>query len=201
VIGSVLATLARLVSGARVRWAGCRPERRQRVYFANHSSHFDFLVLWAALPAELRRVTRPVAARDYWQQGPLRRFFARRVFHAVLIDRRRGEGQADPLATMDGALGTTDSLILFPEGTRGEGETIAPFRAGLYTLALRRPDVELVPVYIGNLNRVLPKGEFLPVPLSSSVTFGAPMRVEDGEPRDAFLARAREAVLRLRDDA
>lgn len=198
-IAGVLAGLARAISGARVRWVGRRPDSRQRIYFANHSSHLDFLVIWASLPPDCRALTRPVAAGDYWQQGPLRRLFARRVFKAVLIERRRREGGPNALDVMAEALGTRHSLILFPEGTRGSGETVAPFRAGLYNLALRRPDVELVPVYLGNLHRVLPKGEFLPAPMTSTVTFGAPLRVEEGEGHEAFLARAREAVLRLKD--
>ncbi len=195
----LLMIVARLLAATTVRFLNGVPDTRQRVYFANHSSHFDFLVLWAALPAELRTRTRPVAARDYWQKGLMRRFLARKVFNALLIDRHRGDRQADPLDIMCGALDQSSSLILFPEGTRGDGEVIAPFRAGLYHLARRRPDVELVPVYLGNLSRVLPKGEFLPVPLTSSVTFGAPMCVQDEETADTFLARARAAVLALRD--
>jgi hypothetical protein len=49
------------------------------------------------------------------------------------------------------------------------------------------------------LNRVLPRGEFLPVPLLSCVTFGPPLWLEAGEPKADFLNRAREAVLRLKD--
>ncbi len=197
-VASLLAACARLLSGTSVRWLDCAPSTRQRVYFANHSSHFDFLVLWSALPAAVRRLTRPVAARDYWMAGRVRRYFASSVFNAVLIDRRHLEGQPnDAIEVMLEAIGGRYSLILFPEGTRGSGSVPAAFRSGLYNLALRRPDLELVPVYLRNLNRVLPKGEFLPVPLSSSVTFGAPIGVGPGEPREAFLARARECVVRL----
>ncbi len=197
-IASVLAALARLISGAGIRWVGCSPAPRQRIYFANHTSHFDFLVLWAALPGEVRRLTRPVAAQDYWRAGRLRRYMATRIFHAVLIERRHLTGPNDALDVMLDALGDRHSLILFPEGTRGAGAEPGPFRSGLYNLGVRRPDVELVPAYIANLNRVLPKGAFLPVPLCSSVSFGPPLRVGEGEGRDDFLRRARQAVLDLR---
>jgi 1-acyl-sn-glycerol-3-phosphate acyltransferase len=99
---------------------------------------------------------------------------------------------------MVAALGKRNSLILFPEGTRGTGEKVGAFRGGLYYLAMRRPDVELVPAYLENMNRILPKGEFLPVPMLSLLTFGRPIQVEPGEEKDAFLERAREAVSSLR---
>ncbi len=196
-IGSLLATAARLVSGAQVCWRGCRPETRRRIYFANHTSHLDFLVIWAALPAAVRARTRPVAAYDYWARGRLRRWLAERVFGAVLVERHRREGPNDALARMLAMLDAGCSLILFPEGTRGRGDGIAPFRSGLYNLGRLRPDVELVPVYLENLGRVLPKGEFLPVPLRSRVVFGPPLRVADGEMREEFLERARVAVWEL----
>jgi len=209
-LAGVIAALARLISGVQVRWAGCAPEPRQRVYFANHTSHLDFVVLWSALPADLRAVTRPVAAKDYWEKG-FRAYVALRVFHAVLIERgaaARAEGLAQPktggpavIEHLAEALGSESSLILFPEGTRGTGEEVAHFRSGLYHLARRRPDVQLVPAHLENLNRILPKGEFLPVPLVSSLTFGAPIQISDEETKAAFLARAREAVCGLKPGA
>lgn len=198
-LAPILATAGRLISGASVRWAGGEPDARQRVYFANHSSHFDFLVLWSALPPRVRTLTRPVAARDYWEGGRLRRYLATRVFNAVLIERRRLEDHhEDAIAIMLEAMGDHYSLILFPEGTRGSGPEPAAFRSGLYNLVQRKPGLELVPVYLANLGRVLPKGELLPVPLASSVTFGRSIGLMDGESRQAFLERARKAVLDLR---
>src|SRR5580704_13217966 len=85
---TLLAALAKLLSGASVRWIDCQPDTCQRVYFANHTSHLDALVVWAALPHELRMRTRPVAAKDYWTKGAIRRYLATRVFDALLIDRK-----------------------------------------------------------------------------------------------------------------
>lgn len=207
-IASLLAAIARGISGVQVQWAGCEPDERQRIYFANHSSHLDFVVLWSALPSEIRARTRPIAAKDYWEETTLRRYLAESVFRAVLLDRgslARPKHQEEAhfvgrhlIDDMADALGTENSLIFFPEGTRGTGEKIGPFRSGLYHLALRRPDVELVPVYLENLNRILPKGEFLPVPMLSLLTFGKPVQVEPGEDKEVFLERAREAVASLR---
>ena len=207
-IASLLASIARGVSGVQVQWAGCRPSERQRIYFANHTSHLDFVVLWSALPSDIRARTRPIAAKDYWEETRLRRYVVENVFKAVLVERGTASQSKSPedgkfvsrslIEDMAAALGTHNSLILFPEGTRGTGEKVGEFRAGLYHLAVRRPDVELVPAYLENMNRILPKGEFLPVPMLSLLTFGKPIRVEPGEEKQEFLERAREAVSSLR---
>jgi 1-acyl-sn-glycerol-3-phosphate acyltransferase len=194
ILASVLIGGMRFLVGGKARWVGSAPTLAQRIYFANHSSHLDTLVLWAALPPGLRARTRPVAAEDYWGAGPLRRRLARSMLDAVPI--RRGAG-AEALAPLARALRDGSSLIVFPEGTRGAGLMPAPFRSGLYHLARDFPAVELVPVYLDNLYRAWPKGTLLPVPVSTAALFGAALRLEPGEARPAFLARAREAVSAL----
>lgn len=195
---SVLAWTAKLLSGATMRWIDCQPDTCQRVYFANHTSHLDALVLWSSLPREVRDVTRPVAARDYWQKGVTRRYMAS-LFNAILIDRTKIKVHQSPPDVMIREIGDLYSLIVFPEGSRNVEEEMGEFKSGLYYLGKKRPDLELVPVYIDNLNRVLPRGEFLPVPLLSCITIGPPIWLESGEPKADFLKRAREAVLRLKD--
>ena len=194
-----LALAARLLSGATTRWIDCQPDTCQRVYFANHTSHLDAIVLWSALPAEVRNFTRPVAARDYWEKGHVRRYLANNVFHALLIDRENIKVHQSPIDLMLRAIGDTYSLIVFPEGRRNTAAEMDDFKSGLYYLCKKRPDLELVPVHIDNLNRVLPRGEFLPVPLLSCITFGPPIWLEAGEPKVDFLRRARESVRRLKD--
>jgi 1-acyl-sn-glycerol-3-phosphate acyltransferase len=189
---------ARVITGVRGHWRDCAPDPRPRVYFGNHNSHGDFVLIWTVLPPALRRLTRPVAGADYWTVSAPRRFFGDRVFKAVLIDRNRESRQGDPIALMADAIDAGSSLILFPEGTRNTTEQrLLPFKSGLYHLAAARPQVELLPVWIENLNRVMPKGEFVPIPLLCTVTFGAPLNVRDGEDKDAFLGRARTALLDL----
>jgi 1-acyl-sn-glycerol-3-phosphate acyltransferase len=190
---------ARLLTGVRGNWLGCLPEPRPRVYFANHRSHGDFVLIWTVLPAWLRRRTRPVAAADYWGRTRLHRFIAERVFRAVLIARDGAGRDADPVAQLCAMLDAGDSLIFFPEGTRNTGEdALLPFKSGLYRLARSRPGVELVPAWIDNLNRVLPKGALLPVPLLCTVTFGAPVMLAEGEGSVPFRERSRATLLDLR---
>ena len=195
---SILAWSTCFLTGVRARWLGCAPVAEQRVYFANHTSNLDFVLLWAVLPPELRKTTRPVGARDYWEGGGVREWLARRIFRAVLIERRAVTRGNNPLVPMLDALGGGESLILFPEGTRNPDGEVNPFKSGLFHLAKARPEVALVPVFIENLNRVLPKGEVLPVPMLCSVSFGEPLRLADGEAKADFLTRAREALLALR---
>ena len=194
----VLALVAKLMSGATLRWVDCQPDTCQRVYFANHTSHLDALVLWASLPREVRSITRPVAAKDYWNKSAVRRYMAG-VFNALLIDRENIKVHQSPVDLMIREIGDTYSLIVFPEGSRNPEGDLGEFKSGLYYLGKKRPDLELVPVYIDNLNRVLPRGEFLPVPLLSCITIGPPIWLERGEPKTDFLKRARKAVLRLKD--
>ena len=194
----VLANVAKLLSGATLRWVDCEPDDCQRVYFANHTSHLDALVLWSSLPKHLRMITRPVAAQDYWMSGPVRRYMAS-IFDVILIDRTKIKVHNSPIDMMIREIGDTHSLIVFPEGGRNTTGELSEFKSGLYYLAKKRPDLELLPVYIDNLNRVMPKGEFLPVPLLSCITVGPPMWLETGESKNEFLARARNAVLGLKE--
>jgi 1-acyl-sn-glycerol-3-phosphate acyltransferase len=276
--------VVRLLTGAQARWYGCPPKAEQRIYFANHQSHADLVMIWAALPEELRSITRPIAARDYWANTPFKRWITTEVFNAVYVERAatapaaaaaaRAEPEVppppvknavaphaeriepsmepllplaplivdvtpeavdevqgrldlpapppppppmppppvqppamenaeppppDPLTPLVEALRSGDSIIIFPEGTRGHTGEPQKFKSGLYTLATMFPDVVLVPAWIDNVQRVMPKGEIVPVPILCSVTFGAPIRVDEGEERRPFLDRARAAVIALRD--
>jgi 1-acyl-sn-glycerol-3-phosphate acyltransferase len=198
VAGSVLAVLARAVTGVRPIWAGAPPSGRQRIYFANHASHGDFILVSTCLPSRERARTAAVAGADYWNAGAIRRFISGKLLCTVLVERNWVERTADPMQVMLAALDAGQSLIFFPEGTRNmTDEPLLRFRSGLYNLAVARPDVELVPCWIENMSRVLPKGAVLPIPLLCRVVFGPPLALEQGEDRKIFLDRARAALLAL----
>jgi 1-acyl-sn-glycerol-3-phosphate acyltransferase len=188
---------ARLLTGAQARWVGCSPAAVQRIYFANHTSHVDFVLLSSALPAWIREKTRPVAASDYWNRGAVRQYVIHRVFQGVLVDRGHSGRTVNPIEPMIEALDRGESLILFPEGTRGNGEGLQPFKCGIFHLAKARPHVELVPVWMENACRVMPKGAPIPIPLLCSVAFGQPTLLRPDEHKESFLARLQEAVLDL----
>ena len=197
--GFFLAGLARLITGAQGHWYGCPPKAEQRIYFANHQSHFDWVLIWAALPHELRAVTRPIAARDYWTASPFKKWLTSEVFNAVYVSRTRTDDQ-DPLEPLVQALANGDSLVIFPEGTRSNKGEPQAFKSGLFHLAEAFPTVQLIPAWIDNVQRVMPKGEVVPVPILCTVTFGTPLQLQPGEDKREFLARAREAVLAARPE-
>ena len=208
----LLTFILRVLVGAQPRWIGCKPTNALRIYYANHTSHMDTLALWCALPGELRAKTRPVAARDYWSGAGIKSYVATRGFNVLFIDRSpanpdppnldqtipdRSRRDRDPLAPLGEALERGESLIIFPEGTRHAQALPSQFKSGIFHLAAKFPNAELIPVYLDNLYRSMPKGTYLPIPLTCSVRFGAPLpRVAD-ETRDAFLERARQAVVDL----
>ncbi len=196
-MGIFLLGLIRVLTGAQARWQGCPPKAEQRIYFANHQSHADLILMWAALPEELRSITRPIAARDYWTKTPFKKWITTAVFNAIYVDRVKTSDQ-DPLEPLVEALTNGDSIILFPEGTRGNQDEPQNFKSGLYNLAQKFPDVVLVPAWINNVQRVMPKGEVVPVPILCSVTFGTPISLGSEEDRNHFLVRARQAVMVLR---
>jgi 1-acyl-sn-glycerol-3-phosphate acyltransferase len=198
IFAALIVLLARFITAVRGTWRDVEPVDKLRVYFANHASHGDFILIWTVLPPRLRQRTRPVAGADYWLKGALKRFIGRDVFNAVLIDRDRQSRTDDPVGLMAAALDEGASLIVFPEGTRNTTEApLLPFKSGLYHLAKARPAVELVPAWIDNLNRVMPKGEIVPIPLICTVTFGAPIYVGEAESKEDFIARAEAALLAL----
>lgn len=194
----MVAALVRLATGVTARWMGCGPTLGQRIYFANHTSHLDTLVLWAVLPTAVREHTRPVAARDYWGANALRRCIAESFFNAVLVERKRVCASNHPVEHIVEALGASNSIIIFPEGERTPGPEVGPFKSGLWHLARHRPETELVPVFLANLNQILPKGEFLPVPLLCRATFGQPMHIRPDESKTEFLHRTRNSLDQLR---
>lgn len=196
-IATFLCGFARVLTGVQARWYLDSHSSRPRIYFANHRSHGDFMLIWASLPKYLRVQTRPVAAADYWLGSHLRRYLIQQVFRGVLIQRQR-ELQADnPIELMSQALAQGDSLILFPEGTRNTSEQLLAFKSGIFHLAQAHPEVELVPVWIENLGRVLPKGSFIPVPLLCSINFGPALTRIKGETKAEFLLRAKQAIEQL----
>jgi 1-acyl-sn-glycerol-3-phosphate acyltransferase len=198
-IERILIFITRLLTGATVRDNhGNHSSSVQKVYFANHSSHLDFMLIWSTFPSHLRKKIRPVAAKDYWSKGRVKKYLITEVFNAVLIARKSITAKNNPISDLSDALNEDSSLIIFPEGGRRDDGTIGNFKSGIYHLAKKHKQVEFVPVYIENLNRILPKGTILPVPVLCSVTFGKGMNLEPNETKNSFLARAKNSMESLK---
>lgn len=198
-IDQVLYFFVSFITGVRPKFEGdisFSPEKK--VYFANHASHGDFVMVWISLPKKWRKLARPVAGADYWLKGRFRRFIINNVFNGLLIMRNGNDPKAIT-QQMSAALQEGSSLIIFPEGTRNMDDdvTLLPFKSGIYHLARENPDVQFVPIWIDNINRVLPKGKLIPVPIICEVNIGKEIQLFPGESKDDFLQRARDAMLAL----
>ncbi len=196
-IDLVLIGLTRFLVGGHAHWIDTRPEQKQRIYFANHGSHIDTLLLWSALPRHLRATTHAAAAADYWGQGAVKRFIAQKGLNAVLINRSGSSAPGEALEPLRKVLSEGHSLILFPEGTRSANRLPGSFKSGLYRLAKEFPNAELIPVYLDNPARAMPKGAMLPLPIICSAHFGAPLALIENEEKERFLQRAQAAVSAL----
>jgi len=167
-----------------------------KVFYANHTSHLDFAVIWSALPSVERDRVRPVAGRDYWMKNRARRYVSSEIFKALLIERQHVTRKNNPMEAMAVALEAGSSLIVFPEGTRGTRSKPVDFKPGLFHLHRDCPEIPLIPVHLQNLNRMMPKGAFLPIPLITHITFGVPVP-DLPETKEAFLDKTLTALTQL----
>ena len=152
---------------------------------------------WSAASRARARSSHGFAASAGRPSSPFKAWITREIFNAVYVSRVRTADE-DPLEPLVEALESGDSLVIFPEGTRSNKGEPQAFKSGLYHLAEQFPDVALIPVWIDNVQRVMPKGEVVPVPILCTATFGAPMQLQPGEDKREFLERARAAVVALR---
>lgn len=195
-ISSLLISILRLLLGASARFESTPGLSGQRIYFANHTSHIDTLAIMAALPKRMRLNTKPLAAADYWGKNMFLRYMATRGLNSVLIDRQSKEGQ-DPLEPVRQVMEQGCSVIIFPEGTRRFQALPGEFKSGLYQLHKAFPQARLVPIYLDNLYRSMPKGKHVPLPIICTIRIGDPLAIIQNEEIGDFLSRARDAVVRL----
>lgn len=185
-----------LFIGLRVRGLGNLPKDDPFLLVANHSSHLDTISLLGLFPLWRLHRIQPVAAADYFERNKVISLVSRTLFNILPIARRKIGAVNNPLDAMGAALTAGRSLILFPEGTRGSGE-MQSFRPGVAHLIESFPDVPVVPVYLVNMGRSLPKGQFIPVPLFCEVRIGQPQKITGS--RREILAQLEAAVQRLKD--
>ena len=195
-ISNALISVLRVLIGVNARWESPPDLTRQRIYFANHTSHMDTLAIIAALPADARVNVRPVAAADYWGKNAFLSYISQKGLNAVLIDRTSGADK-NLLEPIFDVLKAGHSIIFFPEGTRSCQALPGEFKSGLFRLSETFPDVDLVPVYLENFHRSMPNGKHFPLPIICTIRIGNPLQKMIGEEKQLFLERARDAIVRL----
>lgn len=180
-----------IVLGMNVRGREHLPKTGPAIIAANHNSHLDAMVLMSLLPHRLLHRVRPVAAADYFMKGRFLSWFSTRII-GILPIARKGSADEDPLAGCYQALEAGEILIIFPEGSRGEPEQMAPFRGGIAKLAGLYPDVPVIPVFMHGLGKALPRGEGLLVPFMLDIYAGSALHGRDGH--EDFLLSLRERI-------
>lgn len=189
--------IIRWVIGISFRYNKNIDENAQYIYVANHNSHLDTACILAALPIPALKNTHPVAAADYFGKNAVTTFLSEFFLNACLIKRSKDAVGVNPIEKMDDLLKEGKSLILFPEGSRGNPEELQEFKKGIAILLEKNPDVKFVPVFMHGLGKALPKGDGVLVPFVGSITFGRPRLKPDNASTEEIVEYVRRAILEL----
>jgi len=189
VIVLVARPIARMFTGADIVGREKLPLTGPAILVANHSSHVDTVLLLTIYPSKALDRVRPAAAADYFLKGRLMSWFSRNILAIVPVARDRAGTGEDVLAPAREALAAGDIVLIFPEGTRGDGEELTQLKSGVARLAAAFPDAPVTPIWLQGAGRVLPKGAHMPVPMNCTVLVGDPIRW--GGDRVAFMEEMR----------
>jgi|TARA_B110000091_G_C13749889_1_gene447169 1-acyl-sn-glycerol-3-phosphate acyltransferase len=172
--------------------------KKQFILIANHNSHMDTMAIMSAIPSRYIHRVHPIAARDFFGGSLFKKILMRYLVNATLIKRDRTDPENDPIDSMDKMLKKSRSLILYPEGSRGIPGVMSNFKKGLGYLIQRNPDVDVIPVYLDNVYKTLPKGKKIILPYNCSINFGEPIKFNSYELED-ILESSEKAISKLVD--
>jgi 1-acyl-sn-glycerol-3-phosphate acyltransferase len=173
-----------------VKWdrASFLSEEKQFIIIANHNSHLDTMTLLASIPSRILPKVKPVAASDYFGDTPFKAKLSGYFVNALLISRSEG---SNAIRQMKKALDDGYSLILYPEGTRGNPEEEQELKPGIALLLSLCPQVKYVPAHLTGMGKALPKGDNLLIPYESSLVYGKPRSSESSD-KKAILKQIEE---------
>jgi 1-acyl-sn-glycerol-3-phosphate acyltransferase len=187
--------LVLLALGLTVRNRQRLPKDGPAVLAANHNSNLDALALMSLMPLHLLPKLRPVAAVDYFFTSKVRGWFVTNIIGIIPVKRGSGKEGGNPLAACEAALDRGEILVLFPEGSRGDPETLGPLKKGIGHLACARPKVPIIPIYMHGLGKALPKGSTVLVPFNCTVNVGEPLYGTTSY--SAFVVELQAAIAKL----
>ena len=162
--------------------------KKQFILIANHNSHMDTMAIMSAIPSRYIHKVHPIAARDFFGGSLFKKILMRYLVNATLIQRDRDDPENDPIDSMDKMLKKSRSLILFPEGSRGVPGVMTKFKKGLGYLIQRNPEINVIPVYLDDVYKTLPRGKNLILPYNCSIKFGDPIQFKSMEMEDILLS-------------
>ncbi|HWB27405.1 MAG TPA: lysophospholipid acyltransferase family protein [Chitinophagaceae bacterium] len=196
----VLRNFLKIFVGVQFHKAKFLIDEKQFIIVANHNSHLDTMALMASLPSKIIHKVRPVAAADHFgktkRQARMSNFF----INSLLIPRKRDKDHPgeDPVNKMLAALDEGYSLILFPEGTRGEPEKLQPLKPGIGIILSKRPHIKYVPVFMNGMGKAMPKGDNLIVPYTAKLVYGKPTEIKSTDVA-AIVKQVEDDLLELKD--
>ena len=186
----------RFIIGVKYVNRGVLKSHNQYMLIANHNSHLDSLAIMSAMPSAKVHRVHPIAAEDFFGDKTIKEFMMKHFVNAILIPRKRPEKPSDPdaLQIMSDLLTKGDSIILYPEGTRGDPGVMQDFKKGIALIVQRHPDVPVVPIFLDGLHKSMPKGVSLFLPSNSKLYVGEPIEFKSLETKD-ILEDSLEAIL------
>jgi len=148
--------------------------KKQFILIANHNSHMDTMAIMSSMPSRYIHLVHPVAAEDFFGGSRFKEILMRYMVNATLIPRKRAntEEDIDPIEVMSNLLRKGRSIIIYPEGSRGAPGIMTDFKKGVGYLVKQNPTVDVIPVYLDGLHKILPKGKNLILPYNCRIIFG-----------------------------
>jgi len=192
----IIRPIVLIISGVNVRGQEHLPTEGASIVVSNHNSHLDTMVLMSLYPVARLPKVRPVAAFDYFMKNKYFAWFSQNVIGIIPLKRKVSKDEGHPFAPVHKALNEGETIIIFPEGSRGEPEQMVAFKTGVAHLSKDFPDVPVVPIYIHGAGKALPKGEALFVPFIIDVIIGEALYNKDETHRE-FTARLEEKIMQL----
>lgn len=170
------------------------------IIVANHNSHIDTLLLMSLFSCNQILKIHPVAAEDYFCNTKLKSFLFKTLLGLIPLKRKFGKTTKEELfKEINTALRAGETIIIYPEGTRGNDNSIQEFKSGVAHIAAMNPDVPVIPFYINGPDRILPKGAFLWVPFIADVYVSEAIYY-DGTPTKIFTSRIKTIVEKLKEE-
>ncbi len=183
IYSGIIRSFLKLIVGVKFNKADFLLREKQFVIVANHNSHIDTMALMASLPSSIIHKVKPVAAADYFGKTKFRAAISNYFINTLLISRKGGNA----IQAMKEALENGYSLIIFPEGSRGEPDKEQRMKSGVAILLTLCRDVKYVPAYLVGMGKIMPKGDNLIVPFSSTLVYGKPALPKSNEPKEILL--------------
>ncbi|ACV27371.1 lysophospholipid acyltransferase family protein [Kangiella koreensis] len=174
----IIKPIVKLVIGLRYQNKPILPADGPALIIANHNSHLDTMVLISLLPLKVLHKVQPVAAADYFLKNKFLAWFALNIIGILPIERQSERQTKSPVEQCAESLKQGKILIFFPEGSRGEPESMSELKYGVVKLAEKCPEVPVYPIYMHGLGKSLPKGDTLLVPFFCDVVFSEPLHYQ-----------------------